>query len=164
MAGMVRTICLSHESFPFPFTFQTDLVHVCQTTPHVLPNDTSVAARSGGGAAEAAGVADQVDVHIGTLSKAAGAHGGFVACRSDLRALLVTRGRPGVFSTALPAPVVAAASAALRVAAKAGALHERFSGNSALVVNQQSLGHAVHHEGGRRRYLVALSVCPVSNV
>ena len=63
-------------------------------------------------------MADQVDVHIGTLSKAAGAHGGFVACRSDLRALLVTRGRAGVFSTALPAPVVAAAAAALRVAAE----------------------------------------------
>jgi len=119
-------------------------------------NDASVAARSGGGAAEAAGVADQVDVHIGTLSKAAGAHGGFVACRADLRALLVTRGRPGVFSTALPAPVVAAASAALRVAAEAGALHERCRHRIALVVIQCMSGRAVHHQGGRR----ALSGCP----
>ncbi|KAK9827396.1 hypothetical protein WJX81_006330 [Elliptochloris bilobata] len=79
---------------------------------------TLVCGERGGGAAESAGVADQVDLHIGTLSKAAGAHGGFVACRADMRSLLVTRGRAGVFSTALPAPVVAAATAALRVAAE----------------------------------------------
>ncbi len=70
---------------------------------------------------------DQVDLHVGTLSKAAGAHGGFVACRSDLRSLLVTRGRAGVFSTALPAPAVAAAATALRVAAEARLLGARDS-------------------------------------
>ena len=95
-------------------------MHSIKGRSPTLANSTSGAARSGGGAAEAAGVADQVDLHIGTLSKAAGAHGGFIACSSAMRALLVTRGRPGVFSTALPAPVVAAASAALRVAAEAG--------------------------------------------
>ena len=70
----------------------------------------------GAGAAEAFGVADEVDVHIGTLSKAVGAHGGFVACRADVKTLLLNKGRPYVFSTAPPAPVVAAAIAALQVA------------------------------------------------
>ena len=69
----------------------------------------------GGGAAEAFGVADEVDVHIGTLSKALGAHGGFVACRADLKTLLLNKGRPYIFSTATPTPVVAAAIAALQV-------------------------------------------------
>ena len=73
------------------------------------------AVHRGGGAAEAAGVADQVDLHLGTMSKAFGAQGGFVACRRDLKALLLNQGRPYIFSTALPLPTVAAASAALHV-------------------------------------------------
>ena len=59
----------------------------------------------------------EIDVHVGTLSKAFGAHGGFVACSSRVRSLLANSGRPFAFSTALPAPAVAAALAALEVAA-----------------------------------------------
>ncbi len=58
---------------------------------------------------------DEVDVHVGTLSKAVGGHGGFVACSRRVKALLLTRGRSYIFSTAPPAPVVAAAIAALDV-------------------------------------------------
>jgi len=61
------------------------------------------------------GVADEVDVHIGTLSKAVGAHGGFVACGADLKSLLLNKGRPYIFSTAMAVPVAAAALAAVRV-------------------------------------------------
>ena len=67
-------------------------------------------------------MADQVDIHIGTLSKAFGAHGGFVACRRDVKSLLISRGRPYIFSTALPVPTVAAAAAALRVSQEVSAL------------------------------------------
>ena len=61
------------------------------------------------------GVSEEIDVHIGTLSKAVGAHGGFVACSAALKSLLLNKGRPYVFSTALTIPVVAAALAAVRV-------------------------------------------------
>ncbi len=74
---------------------------------------TLVCGEHGGGAAEAAGVASEVDVHVGTLSKAIGAHGGFVATSAPLKQLLISRGRAGIYSTALPTPMVAAASAAL---------------------------------------------------
>ena len=78
---------------------------------------TLVLGPRGGGAAEALGVpAGEVDVHVGTLSKAFGAHGGFVACSGRARSLLLNAGRPFAFSTALPAPAVAAALAALAVA------------------------------------------------
>ncbi|KAK9903520.1 hypothetical protein WJX75_007927 [Coccomyxa subellipsoidea] len=76
---------------------------------------TLVCGPRGGGAAKAFGISEEVDLHIGTLSKAVGAHGGFVACRSELKTLLINRGRSYIFSTALPAPVVAAAIAALKV-------------------------------------------------
>ena len=69
----------------------------------------------GGGAADAAGVSCHVDIHVGTLSKAFGAHGGFVALSRDARAYLTNAGRSYGFSTAPPAPAVAAATSALAV-------------------------------------------------
>ncbi|KAL4451868.1 hypothetical protein ABPG75_007530 [Micractinium tetrahymenae] len=79
---------------------------------------TLVCGGRGGGAAEMFGVASEVDLHVGTLSKAFGCLGGFVACSRRWKQLLQNRGRAQVFSTALPVPVVAAAHAALRVAAE----------------------------------------------
>jgi 8-amino-7-oxononanoate synthase len=76
---------------------------------------TLILGERGGGAVERAGVGDAVDVHVGTLSKAFGCQGGFAACSRDVRTWLLNEGRPYVFSTALPLPVVAAARAALRV-------------------------------------------------
>ena len=56
-----------------------------------------------------------VDVVIGTLGKAFGGFGAFVAGAAPLIDLLVQRARPFIFSTALPTPVPAAASAALAI-------------------------------------------------
>ena len=74
---------------------------------------TLVMGATGGGAVEAAGIEEDVDVHVGTLSKAFGSHGGFVACARRVKSLLASAARAHAFSTALPAPAVAAASAAL---------------------------------------------------
>jgi 8-amino-7-oxononanoate synthase len=52
---------------------------------------TLVCGETGAGAASAAGVSRCVDVHVGTLSKAAGALGGFVACSRDMKALLLNK-------------------------------------------------------------------------
>lgn len=60
-------------------------------------------------------VSEEVDVHVGTLSKAIGSQGGFVACSRGVKKLLLNRGRPYVFSTSLAGPSVAAASAAISV-------------------------------------------------
>jgi 8-amino-7-oxononanoate synthase len=74
-----------------------------------------VLGEGGGGAAEAAGVGDEAEVQVGTLGKAFGAHGGFVACSEEIRRHVLNLGRSFVYSTALPVPVAAAALAALRV-------------------------------------------------
>lgn len=42
---------------------------------------TFVCGKSGGGVAEEFNCEKDVDICIGTLSKAAGCHGGFIACR-----------------------------------------------------------------------------------
>jgi 8-amino-7-oxononanoate synthase len=77
---------------------------------------TLVFGQTGGGVAEHFGVEDDIDVHVGTLSKAVGALGGFAATSTELRRWILNRGRAFVFSTAQPVPVVEAARAALRVA------------------------------------------------
>jgi 8-amino-7-oxononanoate synthase len=68
----------------------------------------------GRGLTAALGLSDDVDVHVGTLSKALGSQGGYVAGRVETIELLRNRGRSFIFSTALPPAVLAAALAALR--------------------------------------------------
>jgi len=79
---------------------------------------TLVLGPSGGGTADMMGTCEAIDVHIGTLSKAFGTHGGFVACTAEIKTLLVNFGRTYVFSTALPAPTIAGALASLEVVRK----------------------------------------------
>ena len=62
------------------------------------------------GLAEALGVANRVEIQMGTLSKGMGASGGFVAGRRILADFLINSARSFIFSTA---PVPAAAAAAM---------------------------------------------------
>jgi glycine C-acetyltransferase/8-amino-7-oxononanoate synthase len=76
---------------------------------------TGVVGPGGRGLVHALGLEHEVDVVIGTLSKALGSYGAFVCCRREMVELLVNRVRTLIFSTALPPPSVAAALAALRI-------------------------------------------------
>lgn len=61
------------------------------------------------------GLEGRIDVQIGTLSKAIGVVGGYVAGRRALIEMLQQRARPFLFSTAMPPAVAAACLAALDV-------------------------------------------------
>ena len=66
--------------------------------------------------AEELGLGDRIELQMGTLGKALGAHGAYVAGSRVLRDYLINRARSFIFSTAPPAPVAAAATKAIEIA------------------------------------------------
>jgi glycine C-acetyltransferase/8-amino-7-oxononanoate synthase len=76
---------------------------------------TGAVGPDGRGAVAAAGLADRVDVIVGTLGKALGAYGAFAACDAAMARYLTNAARTFIFSTALPPPIVAGAQAALEL-------------------------------------------------
>jgi 8-amino-7-oxononanoate synthase len=70
---------------------------------------------NGGGSVELLGVADDVDIVMGTFGKALGSFGAYAALSSELRDLLINRARSFIFSTSLPPSVLGASLAALKI-------------------------------------------------
>lgn len=92
-------------------------------------HSTGVLGREGRGIAEQFGLEGQIDLHVGTLSKALGSCGGFVAGSSELVTYLRYFARSGMFSTASSPMVTAAANAALDVIRDEPELRERLWDN-----------------------------------
>jgi 8-amino-7-oxononanoate synthase len=85
----------------------------------------------GRGAVAEAGVEDGVDAIVGTLGKALGSYGAYVACDERMAKYLVNTARPFVFSTAPPPPAVAGALAALSLLEAEPRRVERLQSNAA---------------------------------
>ncbi|MFM2221389.1 MAG: hypothetical protein RLZZ553_1137 [Verrucomicrobiota bacterium] len=69
----------------------------------------------GGGLCQELGLQSRVDIQMGTLSKAAGLAGGFIAGSTELIALLVNRARSFIYSTAPPPALAHAARHAVQL-------------------------------------------------
>ena len=80
---------------------------------------------SGRGLAAAEGVDGEVDVIAGTLAKALGCLGGYIAAEAGLCDFVRSRAKGFIFTTALPPYVAAAARAALRLVQEEPALRDR---------------------------------------
>jgi 8-amino-7-oxononanoate synthase len=84
----------------------------------------------GAGVVAAMGLQQRVTVQMGTLGKALGTFGAFVAsCRAVID-LLINAARSFIYTTALPPPVVAAASAALEIVASDPLPQQRLADNA----------------------------------
>ena len=91
----------------------------------------------GRGSADLLGVADSVDIQMGTFGKALGSFGAYAAVSAELRELLVNKSRSFIFSTSLPPAVLAASIAALKLvqSTEGDLLRERLHANSTLFRN-----------------------------
>ncbi len=78
-------------------------------------HSSGVLGKNGRGSVNHFGLDGRVDIQVGTLSKAIGALGGYVAGVAELRDVLIHRGRPILFSTSHPPSVVATCLAAIDV-------------------------------------------------
>ena len=87
----------------------------------------------GRGAIAAAGLDGAIDVVVGTLGKALGSYGAFVACSEEIAALLTNSARSLIFSTAPPPPAVAGALAALELLEQEPDRVERLQANAAVL-------------------------------
>jgi glycine C-acetyltransferase len=91
---------------------------------------SGVLGRDGRGSVDHFGLHGRVAIQVGTLSKAVGALGGYVAGGTALREILIQRARPFLFSTSHPPAVVAACREALKVMQEEPELLERLWSNT----------------------------------
>jgi glycine C-acetyltransferase len=91
---------------------------------------SGVLGRNGRGSVDHFGLHGRVAIQVGTLSKAVGVLGGYVAGSQNLRDILIQRARPFLFSTSHPPAVAAACREAIRVMEEEPELGERLWANT----------------------------------
>ena len=91
---------------------------------------SGVLGRNGRGTVDHFGLHGRVAIQVGTLSKAVGSLGGYVAGSRGLREILTQRSRPFLFSTSHPPAVVAACREAIRVMCDEPELQDRLWANT----------------------------------
>lgn len=104
---------------------------------------TGVLGATGRGTAEHFGLSSEIDISMGTLGKALGCFGAFIASSHEIIEFLVNRARSFIFSTSLPPAVLAAASAAFDIvdSGEGADLRKQLAANTAYL--RDSL-----HDGG----------------
>ena len=91
---------------------------------------SGVLGKDGRGSVSHFGLEGRVAVQVGTLSKAVGVLGGYVAGSQDLRDILIQRARPFLFSTSHPPAVAAACLEAIHIMVEEPELIERLWANT----------------------------------
>ena len=111
-----------------------DLCDLAEETGCIMMVDdahaSGVFGKNGRGTIDHFGMYGRVDVQVGTLSKAVGALGGYVAGNTNLIEFLYHRGRPFLFSTSHPPSVVLTCMAALDVLMEEPQIIERLWENT----------------------------------
>lgn len=109
-----------------------------------------VLGQNGMGLVEQEGLAHAVDIHMGTLGKAAGGAGGYLATTKVLRDLFVNKGRSFIFTTAPPPVQAAVATVAIKLIASSEGVKLR----TKLKKNQDLLGDMLGKD-------IQSAICPI---
>jgi 8-amino-7-oxononanoate synthase len=117
---------------------------------------TGVLGPDGRGTAAHHGLYNGIDIQMGTLSKALGSYGAFVAGSRELINFLVNRARSFIFTTALPPASAAAALEALKTAKREPERRERLWRNAALL--KQGLASAGFNVGPSETFIIPVIV------
>lgn len=97
---------------------------------------TGILGKKGRGGAEHASVESQVDISMGTLSKALGCVGGFICGSNELKSLLINRARSLIYSTGLPPSICREAAIALKTIITEPILRQKLFGNIKFLASQ----------------------------
>ncbi len=96
----------------------------------------------GGGLVEELGLGAEIDIQMGTLSKAAGCMGAYVCATKTLRAYLINKSRSFIYTTAIPPALAQAARVALLIIQEGGHLRRRLQENADYLRGQlQKMGY-----------------------
>ncbi|WP_346889545.1 glycine C-acetyltransferase [Clostridium sp. UBA1056] len=100
----------------------------------------------GAGTVHHFGLSDKIDFQIGTLSKAIGVVGGYVAGSKDLIDWLKVRGRPFLFSTSLTPGAAGACIEAINILTESTELHDKLWENGNYLKKElKGLGFDIGH-------------------
>ncbi|MBW1795772.1 MAG: 8-amino-7-oxononanoate synthase [Deltaproteobacteria bacterium] len=117
-----------------------DIAHVAQRHDAMVMVDeahaTGVFGPKGGGLVREWGLEPMINIGLGTLGKAFGGYGGFVACSESMRAFLINHARSFIYSTALPPSVVGAALGAMQMIEESCDLGAQLLKNAAVFRNR----------------------------
>jgi len=94
---------------------------------------TGVFGAQGAGVVEELGLMNEVEIQMGTLGKALGGFGAYVAGRRELIAWLINRARSFIYTTGLPPAVTASALAALDIVVREPERRQRLWRNAAFL-------------------------------
>ncbi|MGG1685247.1 glycine C-acetyltransferase [Pseudalkalibacillus sp. NRS-1564] len=112
----------------------TEIVELCEKYDALVMVDdahaSGVLGENGRGTVDHFGLNGRVHIQVGTLSKAIGVLGGYIASTKTLRDYLIHKGRPFLFSTSHPPAVTAACSAAIDVLVEEPELIEKLWDNT----------------------------------
>jgi len=79
---------------------------------------TGIFGETSSGLVEHFGLKDDIDIEMGTLSKAVGCFGGYVSGKKKLIEYMINKSRPFIYTTALPPSVLASSLAAIDIIEK----------------------------------------------
>ena len=108
---------------------------------------TGVFGQTGGGVIQEEGVAESVDIAMGTFGKALGSYGAYIAASRAMVDYLVNRARGFIYSTGLPPAVAGASLAALRIVAAEPGRRDTLHKYSRLFKNRLQSNGLTGHPG-----------------